>query len=384
MNRLVDPTSSRHKRSFGDFIYRVRGGGARLAPVSRRWGSPGASRWVRPEHLLALGAALAVLLTLAGAELLARRLDTRYLDRTRGEDVYSEERGWKLRPGFQGLVHDAWTTVNARGYRGREYGPRKAPGRTRIVMLGDSITFGHRVRDDQTFSAILDSRTGRFEVVNLGVEGYGTDQELIVLQGEGLGYRPDVVILNFCPNDVLNNALDKDHQDGRTPKPYFTLEAGELRLHADQLRMSPLRRAAQWLADESHLYGRLGDLLPPLHVAVRGSDPPAGVPPRLGRPEAVELTVHLVQRIATQARRTGARFILVLHPDEPCLLGTSRVLSRVSEAPMLAGTEVLDMAGRYRVRGLGVDDVLLDYQGHLTPLGHLVVAQEIEAVLASP
>jgi lysophospholipase L1-like esterase len=338
---------------------------------------------VRPELLLSLATVLLVLAGLGVAEVALRLFDPRYLDRTRGPDVYSERLGWKLRPGFQGFVHDTWTTVNDGGYRGRDHAAGKAPGRIRIVMLGDSITFGHRVRDDQTFSALLASRTGRFEVLNLGVEGYGTDQELIVLQEEGLRRHPDVVILNFCSNDVLNNALDRDHQDGRTPKPYFTLDGAELRLHDEGLRLSPLRRGVQWLADEAHLYGRLGDLLPRLQVAVRGSEPPADAPRLMGRPEAVEVSIRLVRQIAEVSRRAGARVLLVMHADEPGLLGRSRLSSRVSESPLLAGLPVLDMAKGFRARGLGLDDVLLDYQGHLTPFGNLVVAQEIEVALAS-
>jgi hypothetical protein len=338
---------------------------------------------VRPELLLSLATVLLVLAGLAVAEVALRRFDPRYLDRTRGPDVYSERLGWKLRPGFRGLVHGTWTTVSDGGCRGRDHAAGKAPGRIRIVMLGDSITFGHRVRDDQTFSALLESRSGRFEVVNLGVEGYGTDQELIVLREEGLRRRPDVVVLNFCSNDVLNNALDRDHQDGRTPKPYFTQEGDEIRLHDDGLRLRPLRRVAQWLADESHLYGRLGDLLPRLQVAVRGSEPPAHAPRLMDRPEAVELSIRLVRRIAEESRQAGVRVLLVMHADEPGLLGRSRLASRVSESPLLAELAVLDMAKRFRARGLGVDDVLLDYQGHLTPLGNLVVAQEIEVALAS-
>jgi hypothetical protein len=75
--------------------------------------------------------------------------------------------------------------------------------------------------------------------------------------------------------------------------------------------------------------------------------------------------------------------MLVMHADEPGLLGDSGLVSRLSGSPQLAGIGVLDMASRYRARGLGVDDVLLDHQGHLTPLGNLIVAQEIETALAS-
>jgi lysophospholipase L1-like esterase len=341
------------------------------------------TRRLRPEPLLALGSVLALLAALGGLELAARQLDPRYLDRTRGPDVYSSRLGWRLRPGFQGPMHDVWTTINSSGHRGRAHTGEAAPGRQRIVMLGDSITFGHRLPDDQTFSSLLEARSRRFEVVNLGVEGYGTDQQLLVLLDEGLRYGPDVVILNFCSNDVVNNALDKDHQDGRTPKPYFTLEAGELRLHDSHVRLSRLRSLAQWLADESHLFARLGDLAPALAVERRGFDEALDTAPLRRRPEAVELTTHLVRRIAAVSKRAGADFLLVMHADEPGLLEHSGLTSRITGSPLLAGLRVLDMAERFRAQGLEKRAVLLDYQGHLTPLGSQLVAREIEIALAS-
>ncbi len=338
-------------------------------------------RRLRAEPLLALGSVLAFLAVLAGVELALRGFDRRYLDRARGPDVYSSRLGWRLRPGYQGPVHDVWTTINASGYRGREHAGPPAPGRTRVVMLGDSITFGHRLADEQTFPAVLEARSPLLEVVNLGVEGYGTDQELLVLLDEGLRLSPHVVVLNFCPNDVLNNALDKDHQDGRTPKPYFTLEAGELRLHDAHVRLSPLRGLAQWLADESHLFTRIGDLVPALAVERRGFDEALDTAPRSRRPEAVDLTVHLIRRIAAVATQAGAGFLLVMHADEPGLLQQSGLTSRVTGSPALAGLRVLDMAERFRALGLPKRDLLLDYQGHLTPLGSRIAAYEIERAL---
>ena len=213
-----------------------------------------------PELLLAAGAVLACTAVLVGAEFLAARIDPHYLDRIHESEVYSERLGWRLRPGFAAPLHDVPTTVNARGYRGPLHPYEKTPGKTRLVMLGDSITFGTRVRDYETFSALLEQRSARYEVVNLAVEGYSTDQELLVLETEGLRYHPDVVVLNVCvANDPFENFLP-----GRLPrpKPHFTWNGRQLVLHGDHLRLSPPRRVIQWLGDESYLANRLRDLLP--------------------------------------------------------------------------------------------------------------------------
>jgi hypothetical protein len=330
-----------------------------------------------PEILLAGGTVLALLLLLTGLELGLRLADPRFLDRTRVPTVYSERYGWSFRPGFRGSMHDVWTIINDRGYRGEEHPSEKPPGRTRIVMLGDSILFGTRVREEETFSSLLESRTGRFEVLNLGVEGYGTDQELLLLEHEALGYHPDVVILNFCiDNDATSNARAWDHL-GAFPKPYFTLEGGRLHLHDEHLRLTPLRRVAQWLQDDSHLYGRLSAVLP---APTRKRRDPL---PRLSRREANELTIRLIQRTDEVARGAGASFMVVFHPNRPGILHHSRLSNRLRRDPRLEGIPMLDLGERYRARGLGPGELLLDYQGHLTPFGHRIAVQEIETWLAS-
>jgi hypothetical protein len=318
------------------------------------------------------------LVVLAASEVVARVLDPRYLDRTRGLMVYSEDLGWGLRPGFQGEVHRVWTTVNDQGQRGPEHPEEPEPGRVRVVMLGDSIAFGHRVLDDQTFSFLLERRTRRFGVVNLAVEGYGTDQELIQLERTGLRYRPDVVVLNFClHNDVINNRLLWDDQNERTPKPYFLLEDEALRLHDEHVRLSPLGRTSQWLWDESHLYGRLGELLPPRE------EPPVKPGIVSDKPTATRLTFHLIHRMAELTAEAGARFLVLLHPDRWAFEQKRRLPGRFEREPLMADIPIVNMGERYRERGLGRDEVLLDDQGHLTPLGHQIVAQEIEITLAA-
>ncbi len=78
-------------------------------------------------------------------------------------------------------------------------------------------------------------REQRVEVVNLAVGGWGTAQELLVLQRRGLALEPDVVVLQVFPtNDLCNNTLAMatlcSWQDAH--RPYFALEDGRLRLTA--------------------------------------------------------------------------------------------------------------------------------------------------------
>lgn len=104
-------------------------------------------------------------------------------------------------------------TTNSQGFRGqREYARPKPAGIYRIIVLGDSVTLGHGVEDDDPFSAVAEralAPSRPVEIINMGVSGFGTAEELIQLQRTGLSYEPDLVVLAYFPNDPYNNVVSK-------------------------------------------------------------------------------------------------------------------------------------------------------------------------------
>ena len=103
--------------------------------------------------------------------------------------------------------------TNSQGFRGtKEYALQKPLGIYRVVVLGDSVALGHGVDDSETFSAVLErklSEVGPAEVINMGVSGFGTAEELIQLRHVGLAYQPDLIILTYFQNDPYNNIVSK-------------------------------------------------------------------------------------------------------------------------------------------------------------------------------
>ncbi len=292
---------------------------------------------------------------------------------------YSETYGWELRPGFRGEWRGHRTTVNARGYRGPVHPYPRTPGRSRLVMLGDSLAFGYEVADAETFSALLESWAG-YDVVNLSVPGYGTDQELLRLENEGMGYQPDVVVLNVClENDLADNVSPTFFYDGVHRKPYFRLEGGQLRKYDDQLRLSPLARAALWLRERSHLYNRL---VKPAPVPV-GGEWAHRMAETLREPEdAVAITAALIRRASEVAAAGGARFLALVYPNKAAYKDRSPLLEALLASPFLQGVTVVDMGERYHARSLRFHDLALDAMGHLSPAGHRVTAEIIQQLLA--
>lgn len=117
-------------------------------------------------------------------------------------------------------------SINSQGLRDVEHSPAKSAGTYRIVVLGDSFMEAIQVPLEQTFAKQLeqmlnaDSGGKKYEVINLGMAGFGTDQEYLALKHLGLQYQPDLVILAFFPgNDVRDNYFFKN-------KPHFRLDAG--------------------------------------------------------------------------------------------------------------------------------------------------------------
>jgi len=166
---------------------------------------PSPPRSIRPSRRIAFVAVL-VGLTLALCEALVRLVglapDLLPLEITTGNATFlvsaNPRLGWVPKPGS--------ADVNADGYRDRAFAVEKPPGTFRVAALGDSVTFGACVTSrDETFAKVaergLDGFLGGVEVMNLGVPGYDTVQEVELLKERGLRYAPDLVLVGVCLND---------------------------------------------------------------------------------------------------------------------------------------------------------------------------------------
>ena len=342
------------------------------------------------EWALAVASALTVVLAAGAGELALRVARPSFLRHSRvaHPHVYSEAYGWALRPHSRYVGRGGETiTVNARGYRGALHSDTPAPGATRVVMLGDSITFGTGVGDRETFSHLLDA-SPRLEVLNLGVDGYGTDQELIRLEREGLAYHPHVVILNFCVrNDYFDNALPVALYDGRSPKPYFTLSGGTLTRHDAHLRLSRRQRVAVALMERSYLMNALVQLggARTDTIGDERDEEDWGERRQMVLADfegASELTRRLILAMAERSRAAGAAFVVLIHPDRRAWSGDDAMVTPLTSGG-LGRTRIVPMRGEYEARGFSFEELTLDRLGHLSPKGHAVASEIIRAVIDS-
>ena len=157
-----------------------------------------------------------------------------------GDALLPHAEGWYTREGY------AYVEINSDGLRDREHTLDKPEGVIRIAVLGDSYAEARQVPQAQTFWAIAEDRlqsckaleANKVEVINFGVSGYGTAQELLTLRHKAWKYSPDFVLLAFVTgNDVRNNS--KALQKGN--RPYFVFHGDQLQLDNSYMEATSYR-----------------------------------------------------------------------------------------------------------------------------------------------
>lgn len=237
---------------------------------------------------------------------------TRTLERPMG-DVYEVEGEPCYRVtddalGFEPIPNTC--QFNELGLHDWRYSPDKPDGTRRIVVLGDSVAFGPGVRLEETFDnqleAMLDSDAAPVEVLNMGVPGYNTAQEMITLRRRGLDLDPDLVLVAWVTNDFDATPTCVATEDGikqiwRTEPPVPVWLDLPPRAQLWMLSHSALwrvisraavaRRAAAGLAEttESFPLSTLGNSVALLEIADTAASRSAGVLfvlfPAFGAPE---------------------------------------------------------------------------------------------------
>lgn len=112
-------------------------------------------------------------------------------------------------PNRSAFLMGALVSINSQGLRDREFSFEKPTGVYRVLILGDSTTFGWGVRIEDTAAKQLEKKLNehlppgydKAEVINAGVGNYDTVQEVTYYETIGWQYNPDLVVLVFFIND---------------------------------------------------------------------------------------------------------------------------------------------------------------------------------------
>jgi lysophospholipase L1-like esterase len=123
---------------------------------------------------------------------------------------------------------DVFTSpLNNHGWRDKDRTYDNKSNSFRIVVIGDSITYGILVPDEKVYTRILEdelkSEGYNVEVINIAYGGWDTEQELEALKREGLLYKPNLIISQFCTNDLagFDCLSDEQKKDILLQKPFY-------------------------------------------------------------------------------------------------------------------------------------------------------------------
>lgn len=275
-----------------------------------------------------LVAALALLLVGALCEGLVRFFNLEEPRFIEHDPVYGtfhipDQRGWWTKP-----VKPAYIEINSRGFRGPVRPYEKPPGLERIVIIGDSYieafaasyeeTLGHQLEES------LRAKGRNVEVIALGVSNFGTAQEILLLEREGLRYQPDLVVLAFAHNDPTDNyrKLSRD-----TDRPYFRLKAdGSLERLPYHMRSKTRGPVRDWMRRNLRIFtffprhvrdslrvirGKVGKASPwGTHGPLESYQFYASTATPEGK-EAWAVTLELIKEFRRLTEAAGARFVLM-------------------------------------------------------------------------
>ena len=292
-------------------------------------------------------------------------------------------------------VDGSWEfRTNAQGFRDDEnYEYRKPEGLRRVLVLGDSQAQGFEVRQSSTFAKVLEHRLRAkgidAQVLNTGISGFGTAEELMYLEHEGMKYHPDAVVLAFFGNDF----------DDSVKSGMYELADGKLvvrnTIYTPGVKAIAIMNGvpgAFWLGQHSYLFSLLvnsfwetakGTLLV---VARKNLTTEYAVRVSAVNDYERELVVALLQRMKAVALAANVPFIVVEIPsiaEHPDRTAWSASVPDDLVPAVIANCDVYVPASSY-LAGVETGSVHVPHgQRHISEITHARIAEALDRVLSA-
>lgn len=333
-----------------------------------------------PKTTLLLAAFLGCVLVITLMELVARTMSNRWTPIVEERAKfwrYDPQLGWSHRPGQKGrLTHRDFTieiAINSQGLRDMEY-PIERTEKKRILILGDSLSWGFGVEHRECLSEIIEKEHPDWEVINSSVSGYSTDQEYLYLRERGIRFKPDVVILLFHWNDFIDNNRGSASYYF---KPYFVEHYGTW-----ELRNNPVPTATMKQRADRFFFGRTY-IIKHLYAAVIHGfyylkplvkrNPQTDIPFREQESEKTyDVTAYLLGSINRFCSENNTKFILVSIPMERGKRAWIKDFAQTEKIHYLALDPYFESKER---------ETTFAHDKHWNPIGHQMAAKAISDFL---
>lgn len=329
----------------------------------------------RIRRLVLASVAAAIALALAG-ELLVRALGRR--------PIYERDEalGWRPRAN---LVAE----LTARDQTGNDYAVHYATGphgfrafgdtagsRMRVLFIGDSFTADPSTSNDEAYFGVVRSQLP-VEVFAVGGSGYGTLQELLLARETVDTVKPDVFVLQYCPNDLSDNShglesLVSHARNQKNLRPYLVGDAIVFRLAK--------RHPYRLLYEHSRLFRKLDVEL--MKLEFRLDDPARRPEPdsdaiATQRAAAIAVTTDLMSRLAAAMPRQARLLTFSCDTSNPAEAQTWKAIARA------AGFEAhASVSERVEAAERGGEVVRLVDGVHWNRLGNRIAGEELARVIA--
>jgi lysophospholipase L1-like esterase len=295
---------------------------------------------------------------------------------------------YRLQPGAEAELENTagiHYRVNADGFRGPHYPQAREEGVFRVAVLGDSLTFGFGVEEAEVYTARLEAELARMlaprkvEVLNFGVGGYNPYNEVALFEGIAAAWQPDLVLIQFCIND-LNDP--RHHFDAHTLR---LLELPDAAFPDPRMRTQPMpeRSPLAFCAGRLRLCDLLQHALYENRAEGRALAQAVAERRRLGEAERAWLHAQYA-KLQQWAGTHGARFGVVVFPYPKQLREPSRdgVAQGIAALGHDAGFAVIDLTPAFRAASQQSDTPLFLDLWHPSAAGHRVAAEALAAELA--
>jgi len=268
--------------------------------------------------------------------------------------------------------------TNELGFRDRPVFD-KAPGVFRILCLGDSVTFGTGVSNEQTYPNVLESMIQQVtppgivvDVINAGISAYNTRNIRGLLQQYIQYLKPDVVVYAFVENDLDDSVsvgpggwLVAYDPSKSLDEPYIADDFPAIWL---------MRRVA---TQQKGLFGKIGALFDNRLEVASDTPPPLLIGPYPETNRRWELFEAELGRMKALCQSAGAPLLVysfgMRNHSEPVFLRVGSVCERVG-VPHATTLSIFDRETYMKKHSLG-------YDSHCNPEGHRLMAQRLFCVL---
>ncbi len=287
---------------------------------------------------------------------------------------------YELIPGA--IAENGFFKINSHGIRDREYSIPKPKNVFRIIILGDSVTFGTEYPIEQTYAKILEQKLNsnpnssvKYEVLNAGVCAYNAIQKFILLKNRLLDYKPDLVIFQFINDDYYRNAVvlpgEANHESHILINmgEYFSLNFPNIMPFNNKIDRFLKKHSATYRLINKSIYDFMSirnpdKYLPQAYKYAGFND----------LSESIKENKQIFKQFEVLARKEKFQFILMLVPD---LKNTDNLDPWIRQT----GTnglnfKILDLFKQFKSRGIDLTELRITPQGicHFNLIGHELTA----------